>query len=63
MGLLFAHPCLEFGPCEELARLKQSKSMNLSSATTGARVLCGALSKMRSDENFAANYEKAELAM
>ena len=31
--------------------------------STGARVLCGTLSKMRSGENFAAIYEKAELAM
>ena len=37
--------------------------MNLSSATTGARILCGTLSKMRCDENFAAIYKKAELAM
>ena len=37
--------------------------MNLSSATTGARILCGILSKMRSDENFAAIYEKTELAL
>ena len=52
-----------FGPCEGLTRLLQSKSMNLPSATTGARVLCGTLSKMRSGENFAAIHEKAELAM
>ena len=52
-----------FGPCEELARLLQSKSMNLSLATTGARILCGTLSKMRSDKNFVAIYEKAELAI
>ena len=37
--------------------------MNLSSAKTGARILCGTLIKMRCDENFAAIYEKAELAM
>ena len=51
-----------FGPCEELARLLQSKSINLSSSTTGARVLCGSLKKMRADENFASIYEKVELA-
>jgi hAT family C-terminal dimerisation region len=61
LGLLICSSL--FGPCEELARLLQSKSMNLSSATTGARILCGTLSKMRCDENFAAIYKKAELAM
>lgn len=52
-----------FQPCEELAKSLQSKSMSLSSATTAAGLLRATLISIRCDEQFAAIYNQAEIAM
>ena len=61
LGLLICSSI--FAPCEELAINLQSKTMTLSAAVTGARLLRQTLLAMRTEEKFLEMYATAERAM